>query len=280
MKHFGRKLVTLYTASGTLVSTIFEVVDVRRPILSVARLTDKGYRVHFAGDDSHIVSPIGDRHDLRRRGGLFILDVRVAEGREVQTAIGATLMPVEVDSDHGEEVPGSVPMGGAQSQPVPVREPIAPTEAQQRQHNLTHLPFASWCARCVQAKGHDAGHVTRSEEEKQTVRVDELPVVQVDFSFLDGTTLLTMFSMERGAGAATALPDKSSSAFTTTWMCRSLRAMGHGPVILQCDQEPSIRAVVERAAERRSERTLVRETPRRSHQSLGGDERWNQSVQE
>ena len=118
------------------------------PILSVARLTDKGYRVHFAGNDSHIVSPSGDRHELRRRGGLFILNARVAE---VQTAIGAALMPVEVDSDLGEEVPGSVPMGVVQSQPVPVREPTEPTEAQQRQHNLTHLPFMSWLARCVKA---------------------------------------------------------------------------------------------------------------------------------
>ena len=56
--------------------------------------------------------------------------------------------------------------------------------------------------------------------------------------------------------------------------------MGQDEVLLQCDQEPSISAVMGRIVERRRSETLVRETPRRSHQSMGGDERWNQMVQE
>eukprot|EP00974_Lingulodinium_polyedra_P085023 8230444-Lingulodinium_polyedra.AAC.1 len=56
--------------------------------------------------------------------------------------------------------------------------------------------------------------------------------------------------------------------------------MGHGDVMLLCDQEPAIRAVADRIAARWQNRALVRETARRSHQSLGGDERWNQSLQE
>ena len=107
----------------------------------------------------------------------------------------------------------------------------------------------------------------------------ENPIVQMDYSQLGDRWILTAYSCEKGAGNATMIPSKSVSAWQVAWMCRTLQWMGHSEVTLQCDQEPTIRALADRVVARRRDRALVRQVPRRSHQSLGADERWNQSVQ-
>ena len=50
--------------------------------------------------------------------------------------------------------------------------PNEPTEQQRAQHNLTHLPYRSWCEHCVRAKG----------KERQSKRnTDRQPVIQIDY---------------------------------------------------------------------------------------------------
>jgi len=130
--------------------------------------------------------------------------------------------------------------------------------------------------------------------------------------YLDGITALTVCSLEKGAGAATVLPTKGQGCgdlraqrrseprlpcespgaappkssrgvgdtFQVSWLVRAPQWMGHRDVVLQCDQEVSMRALLDLVASKREQKTLVREVPRKSHQTLGGDERWNQTVQE
>ena len=92
--------------------------------------------------------------------------------------------------------------------------------------------------------------------------------------------MLTMFSLEKGAGAATVLPVKGGEGYQSSWACRALQWMGHYELLPQCDQEPSIRAVTDRIVGRRRSRTSIREVPRGSHQRMAGYEWWNQSIQE
>ena len=62
----------------------------------------------------------------------------------------------------------------------PAKIPERPSEEELRRHNLTHLPYASWCPHCVAGRGVDDKHEKKSEESKKKVK----PVVQFDFMFL------------------------------------------------------------------------------------------------
>ena len=45
-----------------------------------------------------------------------------------------------------------------------LRDPGAPTPKEVEDHNVTHLPFRSWCPRCVSGKAQDRPH-KRSENQ-------------------------------------------------------------------------------------------------------------------
>ena len=70
LRHFGRKLVSMRVEEQA-VTVCFEVVDLKRPILSVARLLDKGHVVRFD------VEPDGAKLFLVRIGGPFVLKAMV-----------------------------------------------------------------------------------------------------------------------------------------------------------------------------------------------------------
>ena len=54
--------------------------------------------------------------------------------------------------------------------------PPQPTEAERELHNLTHLPFRSWCKICQQARGR--------KDYKHRQVFDSRPTIQVDYCFL------------------------------------------------------------------------------------------------
>ena len=57
--------------------------------------------------------------------------------------------------------------------------PHEPTAQERATHELTHLPYRSWCTVCVQAKEKELQH-RRQSTEKQ-------PVIQLDYHFLTHT---------------------------------------------------------------------------------------------
>ena len=74
-------------------------------------------------------------------------------------------------------------------------DPNEPTEQQRAQHNLTHLPYRSWCEHCVRAKG----------KERQSKRnTDRQLVIQIDYSFattgadVQQRTILTATDVQTG----------------------------------------------------------------------------------
>ena len=77
--NLGEKAVAYKTFEGHSVRSVFQVADVRRPLLSVPRLTASGHDVKFHDQGGVITHP--DRKGaigFKRRGGLFILDMWVA----------------------------------------------------------------------------------------------------------------------------------------------------------------------------------------------------------
>ena len=89
--------------------------------------------------------------------------------------------------------------------PTGLRVPGEPTEAERRQHELTHLPFRSWCKHCTLAKGRHAA--SRRLNDRQ-------PVIQVDYCLtrtdpkLEMQTLLVATGFLTGLSMSVVVPRK------------------------------------------------------------------------
>ena len=57
----------------------------------------------------------------------------------------------------------------------PLAAPTEPTSQERQEHNLTHLPYRTWCQVCVEAKGKLHQHPRLTSKQ---------PVVQIDYGFL------------------------------------------------------------------------------------------------
>ena len=56
--------------------------------------------------------------------------------------------------------------------------PKCPTRVQRERHNLTHLPYESWCPFCVAARKPNTPHRRSHESER------ELPLLVADYGFM------------------------------------------------------------------------------------------------
>ena len=163
--------------------------------------------------------------------------------------------------------------GGDVRQPVFKRVPYEPTPAERELHDLTHLPFRSWCGRCVRSKAKEDGHVTVQRPEGEP----EFPEVQMDYHFLGSEkhpseptlTLLTIKLVGTGA-VHSILGHKGVSGYMVAAVSSALEVWGLDKIVLKTDQEPSIIALGSEIAEfRRPRGTICRTVPRESHASLG-----------
>ena len=119
--------------------------------------------------------------------------------------------------------------------------PNEPTEQQQAQHNLTHLPYRSWCEHRVRAKG----------KERQSKRnTDREPVIQVDYLFvstgkgIQQQTVLNAIDVQIGLSMSAVVPSKGRQAYSTAELKKFIYETGRTCGILQYDQEPSLKALV------------------------------------
>ena len=58
--------------------------------------------------------------------------------------------------------------------------PILPSKADVESHNVSHLPFRSWCSACVRGRGLSLGH-RRVDTKKK--KAEQIPTVSVDLGF-------------------------------------------------------------------------------------------------
>ena len=67
--------------------------------------------------------------------------------------------------------------------------------------------------------------------------------------------------------------------FATVWAVKMLNFLGLADIILQCGPEPTLIKWAESVKSKRPERTVIRSSPRRSHQSNGGVENYQKQQQ-
>ena len=160
--------------------------------------------------------------------------------------------------------------------------PHEPSEFEKQKHNLTHIAFQPWCTSCVKGKA-------QAEPDKRTEHIiedSELPVIQCDYLMLEdiagtgGLKVLSMYVRTFGYGMSTVLETNSpTDMFATMWAEKMLNFLGLSEIILHCDPEPSLIKWAESVKSKRTERTVIRSSPRRSHQSNGGVENYQKQLQ-
>ena len=74
-------------------------------------------------------------------------DGMVQDGNEMPQEGEAQSQPSEVEEEGGEVQPQRM-----------VRAPGDPTEAEREEHEITHVPYRSWCEHCVKSRGEDGQH--------------------------------------------------------------------------------------------------------------------------
>lgn len=164
--------------------------------------------------------------------------------------------------------------------PVKLRDPRKPSAEEVALHEMTHLPFRSWCSHCVRGRGRAADHRAVKEERG----VDE---INVDCGFVgsaesDTKTILVAKHLQTKSLLATVVPMKGMShefpAKRIRAFCRELGLMS-ADVIFKGDQEPALQDLLREVGRVRAPaRSIPEESRVGSSQSNGHAERAVQSI--
>ena len=72
----------------------------------------------------------------------------------------------ETEED-AEEVEDEIDADAAEAAPIKIaRDPGDPTPGERENHNITHIPYRSWCSICVIGRGQEESHFRRKEGEE------------------------------------------------------------------------------------------------------------------
>ena len=76
IKNYGQKKVEVKTAEGQVRMTTWQVASVKRPLMSVSRMTAAGNDVNLSDKQPHIVNKKnGQKTALRKEGNVFVVDL-------------------------------------------------------------------------------------------------------------------------------------------------------------------------------------------------------------
>ena len=136
----------------------------------------------------------------------------------------------EVDMDTSAQAPRSLHV------------PKEPTAQERAEHELTHLPFRSWCKTCVMSKSR--------QDHSKKLRLKQ-PVLQCDYSFftdpkVEGSvTILNVRDVMSGLALACVVPNKGRSVYAEGELRRFILETGRTFGVLQADPETSLVALAE-----------------------------------
>ena len=209
----------------------------------------------------------------------LILNVGDSEKNEQGGAAADEKMEGEMeeveDEDYEEEV-----------HPKVIKDPGQPTSREINEHNVTHLPFRSWCPLCVQGRAKDDPHRSIEQEVKET----GTPIISMDYEYLGkrgrqaeeelgGAPTIVMRCHRSKVTFAHVCKSKGAS---DTWVVKKLAkdidSLGYGAVILRADGEPAIVQLQEAIKDNRTARTKCENSPVGDSRANGVAEKANQEV--
>ena len=124
--------------------------------------------------------------------------------------------------------------------------PKLPTPEGITDHDLSHLPYRSWCRHCVKGRCKENPHETNKE-------LTTMNEAHFDFAFLGkegepGKLLPMLVVKERitGMTMASGVPSKSTGAFITKRGAAYFKQIGCelGDLTVKSDQEPTVIALL------------------------------------
>ena len=236
------QLVDVHDVTITL-KAMFELLPVRRPILSVSRLVDKGFAVVMGNEQGNTLGKDGRVKYLHKSSGVY----------HVRATALSELCPLEDQDPRNDDAPPAEAVGEA-TVPWTRRLPYKPTEDERMAHSVSHLPFRGWFSHCVTGLARDWPH--RSD----CGPPPDIPMVAMDFCFVntesddDVLTILAMKEKPFQSVGASVLPEKPASEFAVATIIGHLDVWGHQEVMIKCDQEQSMKRIAELLQERRRPR--------------------------
>ena len=159
--------------------------------------------------------------------------------------------------------------------PEVLRDPGAPTPREIEEHNVTHMPFRSWCPHCVAGKAQERPH---KKQERQSEK--QIPEIVFDYGFLGGKddeeTLAVQVARDRRTQMlfAHVVPRKGMiHEHGAVAMVKDIEKLGYKEVILKCDGEPAMKSVQEEVKKRRIDATILENSVPGDSRSNGAAER-------
>ena len=142
--------------------------------------------------------------------------------------------------------------------PKAIPSPSEPTAREIETHNLSHMPYRSWCPFCVAGRRNNSGHKAVKHERK-------IPLVVADYAAVrnrrdqDLLTVLVVRLFPQRVTFACVVDVKGPSDYTVNRLAKWLKDCGLTTFAVRSDQEPAIRKMLEAAA-LSTERTVVEDT--------------------
>ena len=130
------------------------------------------------------------------------------EGSKDEVDGGEPCGPVEsdevVDRESGEEDAEGNDAEEEHTSPRGLRDPGTPSPAERADHELTHIPYRSWCKHCVRGKAKGRQSRRLSGDDKES----DCPRVRFDYCIIsDRTREESLSSAEEGADETGAMAD-------------------------------------------------------------------------
>ena len=163
-------------------------------------------------------------------------------------------------------------------------DPMLPSAAEVKEHQLTHLPYRNWCPHCVRGRGKEMNHEQKKADEDQGI-----PEYHMDYCFPGDEngqrmTILVVVERHTKMKKAVVVPSKGSTGrYAARKVLDLINECGDKdrPVILKTDQEPAIKFLVDDVCMTRTgAKTIVEQVPVRSKGSNGVVERAVQTVEQ
>ena len=294
IKVLGIKHVTFITGKVIIHVNFLIVEDVKNPIIGLDAIHHNHLQVHLHGKgkcilqqhhhkallhyhQSHyyasgLVLPdhVQDHH-LRWSDPQFtVLDKQSASNiiAEIDDKIISDSRKIILEEEHQEDL--------SQQAQVPhcLKVPSTPSAAERELHELTHLPFRSWCEVCQRAKGLQGQHKHQSQKKSS--------VIQLDHSFykvpgsVQNLKVLTFIETSTSMCGAVIVPDLSANQVGIKALKQFIMVNGFTHSVLQCDGHSGLMKLRDQVGKDLSLPTQI--SPPYSHQSQGTVERFHKTL--
>ena len=166
--------------------------------------------------------------------------------------------------------------------PKKVQDPRVPTQAEVDEHNMTHLPYRSWCTHCVRGRGEAHPHHKSGNEERN------VPVLHMDYCFMgkvDEKAQPILVGKKRDTRMMCSMlvgEKETADEHVIQRIIAFIKELGYesAKIVLKSNQESSVKSVIDAVSRaRRDAPTMPEYSPVRSSGSNGVIERGIKEVQ-